>query len=162
MRVSVGAFALIRRCGPGGGEEWLANWNEGWRALNLVGGHKHDDESFRDCCAREVAEELGIVSGVDFRVAPEAERRLEYIAVSRRNGEKTAYTQDVFVVDLLTNAARDRIAADADNAWLSEREIRALRAADGRAVSPTVERSPHRDLPFAEGRTIRSLPLLCS
>ncbi len=140
MRTSVGAFALIRRRGPAGGEEWLTNWNAGWRALNLVGGHKHDDESFRDCCAREVAEELGLVPGADFRVAPEPERRLEYVAESRRAGEKTAYTQEAFAVDLLTDAARDRIAADTDNAWLSEREIRALRAADGRAVSSTVER----------------------
>jgi ADP-ribose pyrophosphatase YjhB (NUDIX family) len=139
MRTSPGAFALIRRRGPGGSDEWLTNWNDGWNALNLVGGHKRDRESFRDCCGREVAEELGVVAGVDFRVAPESECRLDYIADSRRTGEKTAYTHEAFVVDLLTDAARDRIAADSTCCWLSEREVRALRAADGRAVSVTVE-----------------------
>ncbi len=118
---------------------WLSNWNEGWNALNLVGGHKRDGESFRDCCAREVAEELGLAPGVDFRVAALPEGRLEYVAESRRAGETTAYTQEVFAVDLLTDAARERVAADPDNAWLGEREVRAGRAADGRAVSPTVE-----------------------
>ena len=140
MRTSVGAFALIRRRGAGGADEWLTNWNDGWKALNLVGGHKDEGESFRDCCAREVAEELGLVAGADFRVAPEREVRLDYVADSLRTGEKTAYTLEVFLVDLLTDAARAHVEADPANAWLGEREVRALRAADGRAVSPTVER----------------------
>ena len=140
MRVSIGAFALIRRRAPGGADEWLCNWNAGWNALNLVGGHKRPDESFRDCCQREVAEELELVPGSDFRVAPEREDHLEYIADSRRTGEKTAYTLEVFLVDLLTDAARARVESNPQCCWLSEREIRALRAADGRAVSPTVER----------------------
>ena len=138
MRTSIGAFALIRRRAVGGAEEWLSNWNDGWKALNLVGGHKEDGESFRDCCAREVAEELGLTAGVDFRIAPEPEIRLDYIADSRRTGEKTAYTIELFAVDLLTDAARTRIDVDPTCRWLSEREVRALRAADGRAVSATV------------------------
>ena len=140
MRTSVGAYALIRRRAAGGAEEWLSNWNEGWKALNLVGGHKENDESFRECCTREIVEELGLDAAADFRVAPEPEARLEYVADSRSSGEKTAYTLELFAVDLLTDAARTRIDADAAACWLTEREIRALRTADGRrAVSPTVE-----------------------
>ena len=139
MRVSVAAFALIRRRGPGGGDEWLTNWNDGWNALNLVGGHKRDGESFRDCCGREVAEELGVVAGVDFRVAPEPESRLDYIADSRRTGEKTAYTHgSVRRRSAHRRGPRPRRRRPRP-VWLSEREVRALRAADGRAVSATVE-----------------------
>ena len=139
MRTSVGAYALIRRRGPGGAEEWLSNWNEGWKALNLVGGHRENGESFRECCIREIVEELGIDAAADFRVAPEPEVRLEYVADSRSSGEKTAYTIELFAVDLLTVAARTRIDADPAACWLTEREIRAHRSADGRAVSPTAE-----------------------
>ncbi len=138
MRTSVGAYALIRRA-AGGAEEWLTNWNEGWKALNLVGGHREKFESFRECCIREIVEELGLDAAADFRVAPKPEARLEYVADSRSSGEKTAYTIELFAVDLLTEAARTRIDADPAARWLTEREIRALCAADGRAVSPTVE-----------------------
>src|SRR5947209_18249901 len=128
MRHSVAAFALIRRTAPGGVAEWLANWNAHWHALNLVGGHKRPTESFRDCCAREVAEELRLAPGTDFRVAPERDARLTYEATSGRTGEPTFYEVQLFTVDLLTDAVRAAIDADSVNAWLTEREIRSLAA----------------------------------
>jgi hypothetical protein len=46
-RRSVAAMALVRRHEQGR-VLYLAQWNLNWRALNLVGGHKRPDESFRE------------------------------------------------------------------------------------------------------------------
>jgi 8-oxo-dGTP pyrophosphatase MutT (NUDIX family) len=140
VRQSTAAAALIRRTRPGGGVEWLTNWNEGWGALHLVGGGREPGESFRECCEREVAEELGLTPGVDFRVADARTAHLEYTAESRRAGVTTAYTIELFGVDLLSDAARAKIDADPECRWVTEAEVRALAAADGRAISPT---TPH-------------------
>jgi 8-oxo-dGTP pyrophosphatase MutT (NUDIX family) len=138
MRQSVAALALIRRLGPSGEVEWLTNWNDKWAALNLVGGHQRPGESFRQCCAREVTEELGLTEDVDFQVASAPAAHLEYTAESKSSGTATAYTMELFAVELLTAAARARVAADPATAWVTGQEIRAGRAADGRAVSATV------------------------
>ena len=140
MRISTAALALIRRTTPDGVPQWLTLWNENWRALSLVGGHRHADESFRDCCVREVTEELELVPDLDFRVAPAPEDHLEYVAESGSAGVPTAYTMELFPVELLTDTARKRVEADPDCCWLTEGEIRAQRSHDGRAVSATVER----------------------
>ena len=58
MRQSLAALAIVEQ--PGDPPRWLVQWNERWQAYSLVGGHKRDDESFRDCLRREVAEELGL------------------------------------------------------------------------------------------------------
>src|SRR5947209_3488215 len=112
MRHSIAAFALVRRTAPGGVTEWLANWNANWHALNLVGGHKRPDESFRDCCTREVAEELGLVEGADFAVAPLPAAHLEYVAMSQAAGVETAYVIELFPADLRGETAFRRLAAD--------------------------------------------------
>src|SRR5206468_741498 len=105
----------------------------------FVGGHKHDDESFRDCCVREVAEELGLVEGQGFRVAAERHSRLRYVHWSESAKAETDYTVELFDAELLGNAAR-QVEADPDNCWLSEADIRVGRCRDGRAVSPTMLR----------------------
>jgi len=138
MRSSVAAFALFRRAAPGGGVEYLAQWNEAWKAFHLVGGHK-EDESFRGCCVREVAEELGLTEGRDFTVAPEPQSRLYYIHWSERARAETDYTVELFEAELLGNAS-GAVEADPSNRWLSESDIRAGRCGDGRAVSPTMLR----------------------
>jgi 8-oxo-dGTP pyrophosphatase MutT (NUDIX family) len=138
MRISVAAFALFRRAAPAGRFEYLAQWNDGWHAFHFVGGHKRDNESFHDCCAREVAEELGLVEGRDFRLAPERRCCLRYIHWSERARADTAYTVELFDAELLSPSAADE--PDANNRWLTESAIRAGRCRDGRDVSPTMLR----------------------
>src|SRR5438128_10124068 len=75
MRLSEAGLALVRRVGPDGAPEYLVQWNDNWQRFSLPGGHVEPGESFRACCAREVAEELGLSAGTDFRVAPEPEVR---------------------------------------------------------------------------------------
>jgi len=136
MRTSTAAFAVLRRRREGR-TEWLAQWNPRWHAYNLVGGHQRPDETFRQCLVREVGEELGLQADTDCRVAPEPLAHLEYTAWSASAGAETAYTMELFAVELLTPRAEERVADAAANRWLSEGEIRAGRGADGRPVSPT-------------------------
>lgn len=139
MRTSVAAFALFRRPAPAGRVEYLAQWNPGWHAFHFIGGHKRDSESFRECCAREVSEELGLAEGRDFRIAPERRNHLRYIHWSERAKADTAYTVELFDAELLAPAAA-AVEADANNRWLTESDIRAGCCRDGRAVSPTMLR----------------------
>lgn len=139
MRASIGAFALFRRAAAGGRLEYLAQWNEGWHAFHFVGGHKRDEESFRDCCVREVSEELGLVEGCGFHVAPERRSHLRYIHWSERAQNATAYTIELFDAELLSPAAVC-VDSDANNRWLTGSDIHAGCCRDGRAVSATMLR----------------------
>jgi 8-oxo-dGTP pyrophosphatase MutT (NUDIX family) len=136
-RASVGAAALVRRIGPAG-REWLAQWNPKWGSFHLVGGHKRDSESFRDCCRREVMEELEL-SDAEFRVAEVPFAHLEYEAYSRSAGEMTDYVLELFDVELNAGAA-EKVQTGPDNRWLREEEIIARACADGRPVSETTEK----------------------
>ena len=57
MRKSVSSIAIIESpedaCSA-----WLTQWNENWERLSLIGGHREDGESSRECLVREVREEL--------------------------------------------------------------------------------------------------------
>lgn len=139
MRVSAASIALIRREADGQ-TQWLAQWNERWQAFSFVGGHKHEDESFRECVVREIAEELDLREGVDVLVSSAALHHLEYSDVSRRTGEETGYVIELFDVALIGSNAAGTVAANPANRWLSEPEIMAEQCPGGLAVSPTLKR----------------------
>jgi 8-oxo-dGTP pyrophosphatase MutT (NUDIX family) len=139
MRTSEGAFALITRRRDGR-PELLAQWNTKWGAFSFVGGHRHPGETFRDCLAREVSEELGLVEGAGFVVGAEPLLRLEYTAWSESAAAQTAYVHEVFRVDLAGAEAESAVSAAPDNRWLTADEIRAGTTSDGRRVSATVGR----------------------
>lgn len=139
MRKSIASIALIRREAEGQ-TLWLAQWNEAWKSFSFVGGHKHDNESFRECVIREIAEELGLHEGQDVLVASAPLEHLEYTDISRRTGEQTEYVIELFDVALIGNRARSTIDANPANRWLSEAEIMAERCDDGPPVSPTPKR----------------------
>ena len=69
--------------------------NAKWQALSLIGGQKHDDEKFRECCIREVCEELAL-SLDQFQVADEPDldlvdlRAAEWVLVVRLQRHATA------------------------------------------------------------------------
>ena len=136
MRESVSALALIRRDGPAG-IEWLVQWNETWAAFNLVGGHRENGETFRECLVRELAEELGVSPG-EYRVADASAAHLEYEAWSWSRRETTKYTMELFDVELLGDVAV-RVLRDESNRWVTTAEILARCCQDGKRVSETVE-----------------------
>lgn len=143
MRQSIASIALIRR-GQGQQTQWLAQWNRSWRCYNFVGGHKHDDESFRQCVIREVTEELEIAEGSGFAVAQQPLARLDYTAWSAGAGQQTLYVMELFEVELIGEATRRQVDADPRNRWLTEEEIRSTRCADGQPVSVTMKRILNR------------------
>ena len=139
MRISQASMALITRSGPGDNPRWLAQWNEKWQAFNLVGGHRKSDESSRDCCVREVVEELRLRPEVDFVVATEPRVVLRYEAFSRSSQTVTQYEMTLFEVKLAMEADAI-IDANLANRWLTTAEIQAEQCHDGKRVSETMAR----------------------
>ncbi|MBM4040912.1 MAG: NUDIX hydrolase [Planctomycetes bacterium] len=137
MRQSLGALALIRKEAEEG-TLWLARWNRHWRAYSFVGGHKRPDETFRECVIREVGEELGLREESDRTVAPQPLAHLDYTAWSESAQAETAYTMELFDVELTSDTARRAVDADSACRWLTEAEVRARRCADGQPVSRTM------------------------
>ena len=137
MRSSVAAIALIQR-EAGGQTQWLARWNSSGNAFSFVGGHKAEHETFRDCLIREIAEELGLVPDADFLIAEKAHSHLEYIAWSDGARAQTAYTMELYPVDLTGDFSHEKIDNDPANRWLEPSEIQSSRTKDGKAVSGTM------------------------
>ncbi len=144
LRQSVAAFALIRR-EDRGADLWLAQWNKRWQCYNFVGGHKRPDESFRECVVREVNEELQLNEGQDFTVPAEPMAHLQYVDWSASAREDTAYTVELFEVELIGLDAHCTVNADSSNRWITLQEIESGRAADDRPISSTMKRliQPH-------------------
>ena len=155
-RISIASLAVIRRIDEAGVTRYLAQWNPKWDALNSVGGHTKDGESFRACLVREIAEELGVYPPPDdpdgaalppvpqsdvprYTVGPWSLGLLEYEAFSKSANVMTRYTIALFEVHLSPEAVA-HVSQDAKNAWLSETEFDAGKAADGRSVSETMRR----------------------
>ncbi len=128
LRRSEGGIALIQRT-LAGKTEWLAQWNENWKAFFFVGGHRRESETFRECVLR--------VAASDFTVAPQPAHHLEYKARSRSAGELTAYTMELFETQLRPRAL-DQVEKDSRNKWICEDEIRLLEAHDARPISVTM------------------------
>lgn len=141
MRESLAAVALIRQR-AGDQTLYLAQWNEGWQRYSLIGGHKHDDETFRDCLVREVQEELGLTEGTHYRLRDEPLALLQFEAWSERAQKQTAYTFEVFELQLVgpeTDMLR-LIDAKSANRWLSRTEIAAGQTLEGSLISETLSR----------------------
>jgi len=138
MRTSVAALALIRRAAPTG-DEYLTQWNEKWGMYSLVGGHVEGEETFRECCVREVAEELELALGVGFAVAERPMRpEVEYTAMSGGLNVMTLYRVALFAVELRTPEAVAKVSAMPENRWLTLPEVSAGATTDGKPVSAQV------------------------
>jgi hypothetical protein len=141
VRISQASLALIERTGPGGATEYLTQWNDRWQAYSLIGGHIESGESYRDCCIREVAEELGLAPEVDFRVAPQPlGARCQYTALSQSAGVPTEYQIEIFATELLLPAAVATVSANPHNRWSSLADIQRGSTADGRTIAQQVVR----------------------
>jgi len=136
LRRSEGGIALIQRM-IAGKREWLAQWNDNWKAFFFIGGHREGSETYRECVIREIEEELGLTA-VECPVAATVAHHLEYRAISSSAGELTQYTMELFETQPTTTGL-EKIARDPMNKWLGEEEIRRLEAHDGRAVSVSMQ-----------------------
>lgn len=139
MRISEAGLALVTRTPAGGAPEFLTQWSRGWGMYSLVGGHREPGETFRECVAREVGEELGLAEGVGFAVATgPVKPAQEYTAVSGGAGVLTLYRVELYAVTLLTADAEAQASADPANRWLTRAEVDAGATADGQPVSAQV------------------------
>jgi 8-oxo-dGTP pyrophosphatase MutT (NUDIX family) len=139
MRHSEGSLAYIARRRQGQ-VELLTQWSDSWRAFHLVGGHRHLGENFHECVVREVMEELGLHVGVDFQAADQPLAHLEFIGWSESARVETAYTLEIFRVELLGEAVEQQVATCPQNRWLTQGELRAAVCTDGKRVSPSLSR----------------------
>jgi 8-oxo-dGTP pyrophosphatase MutT (NUDIX family) len=138
-RCSLGAAAVIC-CRDSGQLRWLARWNKNWRCYYLVGGHKHEDETFRQCLAREISEELDLAEGDDYGMGATPCQRLEYDAWSESAKRETHYEIELFAVKLSDAVERSLPRSRREVRWLSREEIENGACADGQPVSPTLSR----------------------
>lgn len=139
MRVSRAGLACITRMGASG-PEYLTQWSEKWQMFSLVGGHVEDGETFRECCVREIEEELELKPGLGFRVAEQPVRpRLEYVAMSGGAKVETQYVVELYEVELLGSVALDAVQANPANRWLTRDEIEARLTYDGQPISAQVQ-----------------------
>jgi len=144
-RVSVSSVAWIARDGAHG-VEYLAQWNRKWRCYFAVGGHRrgsgddeHEPETDRECLVRELAEELGLTED-EVNVPPEPRQTLEYTAASLSSNEQTRFILAAFEVVLASDEARDKVAQNDQNRWLTREEVRTGVTVDGQPISSTMLR----------------------
>ncbi len=135
MRTSQAGLACITRVGPNG-VEYLTQWNDRWQMYSLIGGHIGVGERYRDCCIREVEEELELQREA-FTVG-ESLGCIEYEAFSHGSGVMTHYVVELFAVALTSDAIQQKVTADATNRWLSGREVVTMKTHDGRPISEQV------------------------
>ena len=131
LPISEGGIALITR-EVNGETEYLAQWNDKWKAFFFVGGHREDGESFRQCVIREVCEELEVEED-SFEISQEPIRELDYLAISNRTRGLISYKHEIFKVGI----ENITLALNLKNLWLTQNEIFNGEANDGRPVSQT-------------------------
>jgi 8-oxo-dGTP pyrophosphatase MutT (NUDIX family) len=138
MRQSEAAVAVIRLVRDGQ-THLLAQWNAKWGAFNFIAGHRRPDETFRECLVREIAEELHLGEGPDYRVSADLPIHLEFVDFSERTQTQTRYIMELFNVELCLGACT-QVESNSANRWLSAAEIEAGQTRDGRTVSATMKR----------------------
>lgn len=139
-RESLGAWALFCR-DRDGHTEWLARWNGHWNCYNFVGGHKHEDETFRECVVREIHEEVGLREQEDYTISPDdALLHLEYEAWSRSAQQDTRYVVELFGIALNEDKLAEHLATERPIRWLTHGEIQDGRTCQGEPVSETIKR----------------------
>jgi 8-oxo-dGTP pyrophosphatase MutT (NUDIX family) len=133
VRVVTGVFKARRR--RDGADLYLMQFDHRAGRYQPIGGKcEAGDVSNEAALLREICEELVVADlrpGVDLVIEPLLEH-VQTAEVSASLGVITQYDHNFFLV----KTVRFPIRIDADTRWLSERELLAGRADDGRAVTP--------------------------
>lgn len=149
-RQSEAALAWITRVTDSQETEYLTQWNKSWKAYSLIGGHVEDGESFRECCIREIEEELHCTS-VDYQVEPHPCATLRFSGFSKAAREETDYHWQVFITHP-SSGLLDRLPKDC--VWVQAKHIQAGRASDGQPIADQVKTvSKAVDIQFSCCRT---------
>jgi 8-oxo-dGTP pyrophosphatase MutT (NUDIX family) len=138
MRRSEAAVALVQLT-RGRQSLWLARWNTKWQRYHFVAGHRTPDETFRECLVREIAEELHLIEGPEYLVSTAPPVHLEFNDYSESARTQTHYVLELFRVEP-SSEVLPKVESGSENRWLTESEVRARRAGDGRPVSATMSR----------------------
>jgi 8-oxo-dGTP pyrophosphatase MutT (NUDIX family) len=112
LRRSEGGIALIQRTNASR-RQWLAQWNDNWKAFFFIGGHREESESYCECVVRELDEALGLTE-IECHVIANVGHHLEYKARSQSASEISAYTMELFDAQP-TSAGMAKIALDPMN-----------------------------------------------
>lgn len=131
MRVSAAALSIIQESNA-----WLVQWNENWHAYSLIGGHVEPGETFRECCVREVAEELECSESV-VEAAPDAYATLRFCEYSKAAKEETDYQWQAFITRLPASTLSQ---LPSNCAWVTADEIRSAKTVSGQPIADQVRR----------------------
>ncbi|WP_339743732.1 NUDIX domain-containing protein [uncultured Rubinisphaera sp.] len=134
MRESIGAIVFYERR-TARGQEYLAQWNAGWKAFHFVGGHQRAEETSLNCAIRESNEELELAAD-QFQIDPIPIGRLKYQSFSQRAQMETAYQTTLFSGHL-PQKSQQLIERNSQNVWVTPTEIQQGRTKTGQAISPT-------------------------
>lgn len=135
-RKSSASLAWITRRNRVDAEECLVQWNSGWQAFSLIGGHVESGESYLEACCREIEEELEC-SRSEFRIAEHQRIHLHFEGMSKSANELTEYDWQLFFVSPSENLLR-RLPSNCT--WVTSEEIRAQRTSLGQAIDRQVLR----------------------
>lgn len=106
-----------------------------------MGGHRHEDETFRECLVREILEELHLMEWTHYRVLPpEPLSHLEYSAWSESAQQETHYSMEVYSVALEEETPYRHLITERPIRWLTRDEIEGGAGATGKPVSETMKR----------------------
>lgn len=136
MRNSKAALALIIRINSIRESEYLTQWNNAWQAFSLIGGHVEDGEAFRECCEREIVEELKC-SATQFNVGSAPLTTLRFHEFSKSAGVSTDYEWQIFKTEL-----DDSLLSTLPEtcAWVTPAQIRQGFTEDGKPIANQVRR----------------------
>ena len=87
----------------------------------------------------EIAEELHLSEGTDYRVLAEPPTHLEFVDFSQSTQTQTRYFMELFHLEL-NPAAHPWVESNSANRWLSPAEIEAGQTQSGQPVSATMKR----------------------
>ena len=139
MRYSEAALAWITQVSPDGHPLVLTQWSTTWQAYSLIGGHREPSESFRECCIREIEEELQLCYPNDFLVSEESIcPPVEYVGYSKRAKQITKYHHVIFRACTKTGEIPLSHSDASVNRWVSWEEILRKRTGDNRLISEQV------------------------
>jgi len=134
MRTSLAALAIIQQQAT-----WLVQWNEKWNAYSLIGGHVESDETFRECCEREIMEELECqANSIKLSSTPYVALRFREFSESAK--VETDYEWQIFNAEL-DQAVLQNLPSNC--AWVTSTLIESGHAADDKPIASQVSRVQH-------------------
>ena len=136
MRTSRAALALITRLDASKQTEFLTQWSDSWLAYSLIGGHVEPGESFRQCCQREISEELECDTRA-FKLQRSTLKSLRFQEFSKAAGVDTDYHWEIF----MATPSKELLARlPATCQWVYASEVFAEKTTAGQPIAAQVRR----------------------